>query len=1676
MTRTSATTARAASSGLVLALTAGLLALGLAVGTPAAHAAGATLVSDGLRAGTTSGVAVGFSTPGLPCLTAGGPMGCAAVSDAPGSGVLRLTDAANAQLAGLTYPTALSLDHGLRIEFSLYQYGGTGSDGTSFMLATGPTPPPNLGQPGASLGYSGTVAAGSGVLGGYLGIGFDTDGDFGTDAASGSGCPVTGLDASQAGDQVSVRGPGYSLDGYCLLGSSAVDHPVHPSLRGADRASSRRDVQIVVDPALGPQGTYVVSVDFRDGAGPVELTRGDLPADHIDLATGLPAPGLPPSVTATIAGSTGGADDIHEISDLTITTLDSPALGLTDTLDVTSVAPGSEVTYTLTPSVLDVAESQPASITVTDALPAGVTTTATPFGDDWDCTASSAATVACSYLGASAPVGALPAITVEAVVDPATPVGQQLSDEAQVTSANASSSALASAALTIAASPATPIRHRIRLVTTPAPDGTLDPVVERLDGGVWSPALAYTNPAYQPLPGAGYVGDGPAGAPAELEYRIPFDLPAGATDVRLRGRIFADDGADVVLGGLSVGTSGGFTGVPGTLQTASPAAFRGGRNDLSVLVHNFGGGPAGFALKGSVTYSTYPVPAAGAANRTWPLAEEVAPGTTTTATLGEQGEALWYRFPVAPDSRISVGLTGLGADYDLTVFRDISQAFDDVETTEDLALLGAEFASDAFSPSAFSPSAFSPSAFSPSAFSPSAFSPSAFSPSAFSPSAFSPSAFSPSAFSPSAFSPSAFSPDNDPAAVVDPGALSATELAESFSSAQTRSLIAVSANDGTVDESVRASTWDATGYFYARVVGRNGAFGAPFSLRVDATAGACAPGLSSFAATPSLPTVPDGARTVILTDSSLLPGSSSEAADLMADLAMFAARPEIDGVVVDAADSARIRALRDQAALGANIDCPYATNLVAQGLRDLVNGYRGPEDRLRYVVIAGDDSVVPFFRSADAAGLGPEQNYVPPMRDATASEASLRRNQVLSQDAYGAERDLTLKGATVALPDLAVGRLVETPQEIGAALERYTDLDTTGVLPTPTSMLATGYDFLTDAADELSEQWQRGLGPDATVDELITDSDIARSVVTVDGVPDRRHSWTAQDLRHALLDSGRHDLVYLAGHFGANSTLAADYRTSLVTVEVARDADPGLFADTLVISAGCHSGYNIVDGEGVRGLTLGLDWAQLMAQQGATLVAGTGYQYGDTDFVEYSERLYADFAAQLRVGTGPVPLGEALLRAKQDYLATTPVLSGIHQKALAEATLYGLPMLAIDMPGERTAVPGPVPVAADPVVTGPGARLGLVEGSVDTGLSTTTVTKPYRDEDGDVGRFTYLTGPDGVVTNPGQPALPLESLDVTVEGKALRGAGFWAGDYDDLPGIVPLTGAPATELGEVHTPFRSPEFFPGRLTTINQLGAVIGDGSTRLLVTPAQHRSDSETTSTLRAYDDLDVRLFYSSNTQTYAGGNRPSLAAPPSISGVTSTVDPATGVATVSARVVGDPSAGIQEVWVTRTAESGPWYGEWRSVSLTQDPLDSTLWTGTLDLASGAQQRHGAPTRRASTQQPGPVRFIIQAVNGVGLVSVADNLGASFRLDSSPGLEPVQAQREQTRLVVTAPGTVVVGDRVPVSATLTDSEGRPLPGRTVTLVLGEQTQQVVTDAAGVAATTFAYTGSTGGG
>jgi hypothetical protein len=1013
-------------------------------------------------------------------------------------------------------------------------------------------------------------------------------------------------------------------------------------------------------------------------------------------------------------------------------------------------------------------------------------------------------------------------------------------------------------------------------------------------------------------------------------------------------------------------------------------------------------------------------------------------------SLLRPGESRWYKFKGPPGSRIDVTLTQLPANFDLVVYGDINEAYNDLlglispsSSAEDkaLALLGAEFAPEAYSPEAYSPEAYSPEAYAPEAYSPEAYSPEAYSPEAYSPEAYSPEAYSPEAYSPEAYAPEAYSPE-----AYSPEAYSP----EAYATAQLRSLIAFSASAGTVGEGVRFNTYSESGDFYIRVRGQNGVC-APnglYTLTVAIQQDLCA-GVTDFNVTPAttVTSVPGAPTSLMIWDSARIAGTSAEKATLAASLASFAAAA--NALVVDVNSDARIRALNTQA--DSHPACPVAKNLVAEAIRRLIQGYRQAAPTLADITLVGNDDVIPFFRTRDEALLASEANYFPPVKDATQSQSALRYAQVLTQDRYGSSCQVVLSTGPYDLPEVPTGRVVETAAEVTAYLNKYRALfdgtvATGGVLPTPRSAFVAGYDFLADAAQAMRDDFAAALGGVGAVTSLITPADQPPAL-----------GWTADQLRAAFLGR-RHDISYLAAHFSTGRALAADYTTRFRAQEVAASSVDLAYA--LIFSAGCHSGYSTVDPHALPLLTDQPDWAQAFARKHALWISGTGYQYGDTDFIEYTERLLLEVSRALRSSPGPVPVGRALVSAKRRYLSDTPLMRGIHEKTLLQVVLYGLPMVKLNVPGARLSppIPGADIAAVTPVASGPGVVHGLRTGALAFSPSLTRVDRTLDV----VGTNTtvvasYFRGSDGVVAVPGEPVRPLESFNVTRPEGFVRGIGFRGGNYTDLAGFIPFTGAPATGTRGVHGQFSTEVFYPARPWNLNQMGVVCdGDGIADLNTFPAQFRSDGiETlTGTLRRYDQMQFTVFYCPSVAETA------LANPPAFNVVASTVSPT--AVTFAIEVAATVGAGVQEVWVTYTGLPGsPHYGKWQSLTLTP-PTGATAgigtWTGTLPL-NGAD---------ASL-----IRFIVQAANGIGAVAANTNFGRYFTPGTST-LDGLGTLGSPTTVTLIAPVPTSGNYRAtaPLSARLTTG-GAPLTGKRIRFRIGPAIQSVVTDATGLASTSL---------
>ena len=391
----------------------------------------------------------------------------------------------------------------------------------------------------------------------------------------------------------------------------------------------------------------------------------------------------------------------------------------------------------------------------------------------------------------------------------------------------------------------------------------------------------------------------------------------------------------------------------------------------------------------------------GPNNTTWPSALEVGENSTTTGYLQSQGEARWFKIPILPNSRVEVNLSNLPADYDLVMFSDIQAAYDALSAGTTTASGGPGLAqndltnrpppvpNDAFNTSQYDTSSWDPLNWNPALNTTASFSASQWSASQWSASQWSASQWSASQWSASQWSASQWSASQWSASQWSASQWSASQWSASqwsgafegdpqlFSSAQTASLLAISAQDSTTPEFAGINTWNNTGYIYLRVQGKNGVYDAshPFTVTTKQIGNLCAgvsapaPPLAPPTATPG---VAPGTNTLILTDSTRINLSAPlGATTLGAKLNAFAGLSSVNGIVVDVNADGIVRGLKTQA--DAHPGCPYAKNLVANRIGQIVAADRAAatsaapsaKSTIKYVVVVGNDDVIPFFRYPD---------------------------------------------------------------------------------------------------------------------------------------------------------------------------------------------------------------------------------------------------------------------------------------------------------------------------------------------------------------------------------------------------------------------------------------------------------------------------------------------------------------------------------------------------------------------------------------------------------------------------------------------------------------------------------------------------------------------------------------
>jgi hypothetical protein len=662
----------------------------------------------------------------------------------------------------------------------------------------------------------------------------------------------------------------------------------------------------------------------------------------------------------------------------------------------------------------------------------------------------------------------------------------------------------------------------------------------------------------------------------------------------------------------------------------------------------------------------------------------------------------------------------------------------------------------------------------------------------------------------------------------------------------------------------------AGSYYTIQVTGYNGATSnQPFMLRVveDSPVNETCPSLGhpGYSVSGSLPVGNSTTRSLFLVNVQQMKAEYDPTAvnAMLASLNSFVARPDVAGLVVPVdADTGVVAAYNTW-----NQDpcSSAAADGVVNAVNALVRSYKSGSARfITSVTLVGADSQLPMYRTPDMTLSANESGYAETDRNAAGAANPLAAAQahgdMLTDDNYGTLAAIPWLDRRLYLPDLAVGRLVETPAEIQGQLQQFID---GGGRLTPSSALTTGYDFLSDGATAVD------------------------AALGADGVSNRNtlinSTWTRSDLNTALFPSTGSPFVdSINAHFDHNRALPSVGNTTGTESDLFTVADitahPDAILGRILFSMGCHAGLNVPDSYVGAGTQVAKDWAQTFAASRAIWVANTGFGLGDTATVALSERLMQLFAQHL---DGTLLAGQALQFAKQGYFSDLGAYGVYDEKAMEEPVFYGLPMWRVggarwDPPASgQPAAPVPPLQAWTPPADPAGTTASSPSPSVDNintaGIGLTRlVTTPWPGSSiasppspVTTSRGQYWSAGGGVQVTHYRPIQPRTYATVTPSTGVVHGSLITALQSTDLQGVDPVYARPTIDLAanEPEASFNG-SVFPTQLETLTSFTRQDGQQETRLVMLPGQFfGTDGTTDGTQRLYLSMTSDVLTSSDT-----------------------------------------------------------------------------------------------------------------------------------------------------------------------------------------------------------------------
>ena len=523
-----------------------------------------------------------------------------------------------------------------------------------------------------------------------------------------------------------------------------------------------------------------------------------------------------------------------------------------------------------------------------------------------------------------------------------------------------------------------------------------------------------------------------------------------------------------------------------------------------------------------------------------------------------------------------------------------------------------------------------------------------------------------------------------------------------------------------------------------------------------------------------------------------------------------------------------------------------AANSVVNAITAYLEQQRAVSPNLAYVTIVGSDEVIPFKRKGDETAIANQSTFASSFADNALYGAMVSRN-FLSDDTYGDIDPVKWSaGRFLNIPEMAVGRLVESAADIQTAAENYV---LAGGLLTPATALSAGYDFVADASTDIQQTFSTyGLDSTALVDEPGAADPwdrsrfLAEAGVTTNNARDVVSFNMHFDYDEALPSSGD-----ATGNYSDNLINVADLLGDPTGLDPAIQESAVDLTGRIWFTVGCHSGINAADVAMLNGEPT-QDWAQTLNSLGAVYVGQAAYGLGDTVALALTERLLANFARNL---DGNVTTGQAHAFAKQDYFKDLGVYGEYDYKALQASVYFGLPMYRLQNPLlVEDPLPPLRPTLADPI-------------SNLKSLSLTIEPNVQRVDDTEKGTVFSVDGDTQFVHY--RPLQPIIGVDVTSENpdEVARSAfitGLVTRDerVDDMAFARPVIDEGALEP-EIET---DSVVFPTRFANVASYRVPADPGPfedrQQLNIIAGQYTSNAgQDFGTQRLFTSVDVQVFY---------------------------------------------------------------------------------------------------------------------------------------------------------------------------------------------------------------------------